>query len=80
MKTEPVKLECDVCHRDYRHGPHIYEGHRLSLYGEAFACNPCWIANHDGWAPHYERRLLALLKERDLATPSRLANGLLPRG
>jgi hypothetical protein len=80
MKTPPLMFNCDVCGRQYRHGPQIYEGHKLSLYGGAFACNACWTANHDGWAPHYEGRLLQILKQRNLATPARLSNGFLPRG
>jgi len=80
MASDQLKFKCDVCGRDYVHGPHRYEGHKLFLYGGAFACDTCWNGNHDGWAPHYEEALLALLKAHNLPAPPRLENGLLPRG
>lgn len=79
MANNQLKFKCDVCGRDYVHGPHLYEGRKLHRYGGAFACNSCWVGNHDGWAPHYEPKLLELLSHHRLPVPQRLANGLLPR-
>jgi hypothetical protein len=79
MSTQFVLQDCDVCGQKFKFGPHLYEGHRLVLYGGAFACNACWVGNHDGWAPHLEPAILVLLKERGLEPPPRNANNLLPR-
>lgn len=70
---------CDVCGSSYQHGPHRYEGHRINLYGGIFACDTCWNGNYDGWAPHYERVLLAYLERQGLPVPQRNNKGLLPR-
>ena len=79
MSTENLNFKCDVCGREYTHGSHRYDGHKLLLYGGVFACDPCWMGNHDGWAPHLEERLLELLNEKKLPVPPRIANRLLPR-
>ncbi len=56
-----------------------YEGHRLILYGDIFACDTCWQKNQDGWTPYYEKILLAHLERQGLQVPKRSAKGLLPR-
>jgi len=79
MAEEKFMFKCDVCGSSYQHGPHRYEGHSLKLYGNIFACDPCWQGNHDGWAPHYEKVLLAHLERQDLPVPPRNVKGFLPR-
>lgn len=79
MTNEKFMLTCDVCDREYQHGPHRYEGHRLKLYGDIFCCDSCWKNNWDGWAPHCEAVLLGHLKKKGLPMPKRNAKGLLPR-
>jgi len=79
MSGNEIMFKCDVCGKSYQHGPHRYEGHRLKLYGDIFACDSCWRGNHDGWTPHYEEVLLGHLKRQGLAVPLRNGKGLLPR-
>lgn len=45
MSQERFMSKSDVCGRSYQHGAHRYEGHRLKLYGDIFACDPCWQGN-----------------------------------
>jgi len=80
MSKDKIVEKCDVCGASYQHGPHRFEGHRLALYGDIFACDTCWNGNHDGWAPQYESVLLGHLKRKGLPVPPRNANGFLPRG
>ena len=70
---------CDTCGKQYQHGPHRYQGHRLELYGDLFCCEGCWNGNWDGWAPHIEKVLLEHLKSKHLPVPARNAKGWLPR-
>lgn len=79
MENYKLMFNCDVCGLPYQHGPHRYEGHSLSCYGDIFACDACWKSNHDGWAPHYERVLLDHLERQGLPIPTRNEKGLLPR-
>lgn len=76
---EKIMFNCDVCGTTYQHGPHRYQGHKLNLYGDLFVCDSCWQVNHDGWAPHYEKVLLAHLQKEGLPVPQRNAKGFLPR-
>lgn len=69
-------FSCDVCGK---HGPHRYEGHKLTLYGGIFCCDSCWASNWDGWAPHYEGVLTKHLKEKGVPVPKRNEKGWLPR-
>jgi hypothetical protein len=79
MSEEKFVFRCDICGDTYEHGPHRYEGHKLILYGDIFACDPCWKKNREGWTPHYEKIILAHLERSGLSTPKRNAKGLLPR-
>lgn len=72
-------FKCAVCGDEYQHGLHIYEGHKLELYGGVFCCDSCWKGNWDGWAPHYEGALLEYLKHKGLPVPDRNAKDWLPR-
>ena len=82
MKTVNGKymFECDVCEGDYQHGPGVYEGYVLGLYGGAACCKYCWEGNWDGWSPHHEPAILEICKQRDVPVPARNKDGWLPRG
>ncbi|HHQ6573141.1 TPA: hypothetical protein ACSTLY_000283 [Serratia fonticola] len=71
--------KCDICGAEARFGPQIYQGRVLQLYGSAFCCDNCWESNWDGWSPHSEPKILAILKEKNLPIPERNENGYLPR-
>ena len=60
-------------------GPHIYAGTHIRAYNMT-VCRGCHSANHDGWAPAYEAKILKHLDEQDIAVPKRNAGGWLPRG
>lgn len=79
MPTAKFMSNCGVCGGEYQQGPGRYEGHLLKLYGIS-CCDTCWHGNCDGWAPHYESRLLAHLEAKGLQVPARNVKGLLPRG
>jgi hypothetical protein len=79
MDKQKVVLKCEVCDREYQHGPHKYKGHRLHLYGDLSCCSACWDGNVDGWAEHLEPVLLKHLEQEDLPVPERNAKGWLPR-
>lgn len=79
MVTTKFMFKCDVCDREYQHGPHRYEGHKLQLYGGAFCCASCWQMNWDGWTPHLEPRLMEILAKAELPVPARNTKGWLPR-
>lgn len=79
VTEQKILCKCEVCGRQYQHGPQRYEGHYLELYG-ILCCDSCWVANWDGWAPHYEAVLLGHLRAKNLPAPMRNEKGLLPRG
>jgi len=69
---------CPVCEQQFKYGPHIYDGIRSHLY-DMLVCRRCWSANWDGWAPHFESKLIKHIKEKGLPIPKRNAQGLFPR-
>ncbi|WP_148896581.1 hypothetical protein [Geothermobacter ehrlichii] len=79
MEKEKLMFSCDVCGKQYQHGPGRYEGHKLELYGGIFCCDSCWRSNWDGWSTHYEEILLNHIKNKGLPIPKRNIKGLLPR-
>ncbi|WP_139816892.1 hypothetical protein [Escherichia coli] len=74
-----VYRKCEICGKDIRFGPHLYEAHRLELYGNVFCCHDCWENNWDGWSPNAEPTILRILKEKNLQIPERNKKGWLPR-
>ncbi len=78
MQEERFMFACDLCGSQYQHGPHRYEGHKLQRYG-MMVCDSCWESNWDGWAPHYESRIIESAESKGLQLPPRNENGLLPR-
>lgn len=79
MTNEKFMYKCDLCGQQYQYGPHRYEGHPLKLYGGIMICNSCWNANHDGFSPQYDKRLIEHLKQNNLLVPERNSRGWLPR-
>ena len=70
MNKDRFMFTCPLCGNEYQHGPHLYEGHNLKLYG-IWVCNNCYEFNWDGWTSHNEEKLLKILKENGLPTPER---------
>lgn len=70
---------CFTCGTKFQMGPHAYDGKYVRTY-QISVCRACWKGNWDGWAPHYEERLIAHLKEKGLPIPERNEKGWLPRG
>ena len=75
---EPIHYPCFTCGGTFRFGPHVYDGHHIAAY-KFNVCSGCWSGNWDGWAPHYERKILIHLAENGLPVPARNAAGYLPR-
>ena len=74
-----ITYKCFLCDSEFIHGPHIYNGRKLNLYCGLFVCKTCWEANHDGWNPKYESKLIYHLGTCGSPMPKRNAKGLLPR-
>jgi hypothetical protein len=75
---EKIMLKCDLCGKQYQHGPHRYEGHHCRPYGIG-VCGACWEGNWDGWNPRLEPILLDHLRKNGLPVPERNAKGWFPR-
>jgi hypothetical protein len=67
-------MRCFCCESEF----HPSLGRHISGY-EFDICGICYSANREGWPPFYAKRILAHLRARDLAAPSRNATGRLPR-
>ncbi|ENJ8217220.1 hypothetical protein ACQ8E4_001395 [Escherichia coli] len=78
-KKGHIYCKCDICGKETRFGPDLYEGRVLQLYGQAFCCKICWDGNWDGWGPIAELAILHILKEKNLPIPERNEKGWLPR-
>lgn len=71
--------KCELCGSEYQQGPHLYEGRHSQLF-DLWVCSTCWEYNWDGWADHYEEKLLKHIESKQLPIPERNPNGLFPRG
>ena len=79
MKNQDkVMLPCYICDQQFQFGPHVYDGKFIPTY-ELTVCRTCYSANHDGWAPHYEQKILKHLEEKGICVPERNKSGWLPR-
>ena len=78
-ETRKILHKCGLCNSEYEYGFGKYNGRPLKLYGYLSCCDTCWNSNWDGWAPHYEEKLLNFLKEKKLPIPARNSKGWLPR-
>jgi len=70
--------QCFMCGREQQIGPHRYAGRYIQRY-RIRVCQTCYDANHDGWAPEYEEKLIAHLGKEGLETPKRNQAGWFPR-
>ncbi len=70
--------KCFFCGREFQCGPNRYDGKFLSNY-KIEVCRQCYDANWDGWAPHYEEKLIAHLRQNNIVVPARNGNGGIPR-
>lgn len=73
-----VMVRCFIHGGDFQFGPHRYAGKHIPRY-QITVCETCYQANWDGWAPHYEARILGHLATQGLPVPERNTDGLLPR-
>lgn len=73
-----VMYTCFTCGREFQMRPHVYDGAFIPLY-QVSVCRICYNGNWDGWAPHYEARLISHFKAKGLPVPTRNAKGWLPR-
>lgn len=78
MSSQPILMKCPTCGFEFQFGPHRYDGKYLRAY-QLTVCMSCYRANHDGWAPHLEPSIAAVLTARGLELPARNENDLLPR-
>ena len=69
---------CDLCGEGFEYGPAAGFGTYVPSY-QVMACDRCYAANRDGWAPHLEETVTRNLKAKRLGIPARNAKGLLPR-
>ena len=67
-----------MCGLKFQMGPHVYDGKYISHY-KISVCKGCWDGNWDGWAPEFEKKLLAHLKTEGISIPDRNEKGWLPR-
>ena len=70
---------CHMCGVEYQMGLHIYDSKHIATY-KLDVCKSCYVGNWDGWAPHYEEKLIAHLKEKSIPVPERNEKGWYPRG
>ena len=70
---------CGLCGQNFQFGIGVYAGKHIARYNLT-VCRGCWDANHDGWAPWFEAKLIAHLTAEGIQLPERNAIDLLPRG
>ncbi|GGP74495.1 hypothetical protein GCM10009347_43070 [Shewanella algicola] len=78
MSESKSMFSCDLCSANFQMGPHLYEGKIIPTYGVQ-VCNTCYQVNWDGWAPHFESKIIEIAKSKDLPIPNRNDDGWLPR-
>lgn len=76
---KPMMMTCFTCGGEFQFGPHIYSGTHIRMYNMT-VCRDCYAANHDGWAPHFEAKILKHLRSEGLPIPDRNEKEWLPRG
>ncbi len=78
MTDQNIMHPCFMCGSQFQMGEHIYDGKYIRRY-DITVCMTCWDGNWDGWAPHYETRLIAHLENEGIPIPERNEKGWLPR-
>lgn len=71
-------IRCFMCGQEFQFGPHAYKGKHIARYNIS-VCEPCYDSNWDGWAPHYESRLIKYIESQGIPVPMRNEKGLIPR-
>lgn len=71
------EIKCGVCGQPFLDGMGYHPGRMLRGYG-LYCCKTCFEGNWDGWAPHYEKAILAHLEKKGIKIPPRNENGWLP--
>jgi hypothetical protein len=69
---------CQMCGAEYHMGAHRYDGKHIPRYN-LDVCKSCYESNWDGWAPHYESKLVEHLRKQNLPLPERNEKGWYPR-
>lgn len=57
--------QCFLCRRDFRVGPHLYEGRRVPAW-DIMMCDACRSTNWDGIVPEMHPHLMRHLAERGM--------------
>lgn len=78
MSKPKVILRCFMCDSEYQMGPHRYDGKYIPRY-KINVCKICYGGNWDGWAPHYEDKLIEHLKKESIPIPEKNEKGWFPR-
>ena len=78
MKPKPFYCTCELCGSTFQFGPGRYDGKHIAAYNLT-VCQGSYVGNWDGWAPHYESKILDHLKAKGLPVPKRNSQDLLPR-
>ena len=78
MDSATVIEHCDLCGEEFQHSPAAGRGTYVPSY-QVMACDRCYAANRNGWAPHLEETVTRNLKAKGLRIPDRNSRGLLPR-
>jgi hypothetical protein len=73
-----ILKNCFLCGSKYQLGPHRYDGKFVPRYKFA-VCMRCYKGNWDGWAPHYEDKIIDHLNNNAIPIPERNDKGWLPR-
>lgn len=74
-----IMVQCDLCGKEYQHGPHRYEGHKWHQF-DMMVCEICHSTSHDGIPPIYEGVFKKILEQKGIAIPSRNKKGFYSRG
>lgn len=69
---------CFFCGRRFQMGPNRNDGKWLGHF-EISVCRQCYKGNWDGWAPHYEAKLVPHLQSKGIRLPARNEAGFLCR-
>ena len=67
-----------MCDSEFQMDAGIDSGHYVPQY-QNLCLYACWKGNWDGWASHYEGKLIAHLNQKGIPIPARNAKGWLPR-
>lgn len=76
---KPKKMyRCFICGNGFQIGAGRYDGKYIPRY-KINVCRVCYDYNWDGWAPAFEKKLIAHLKKEGIPIPKRNKKEWLPR-